>query len=133
MRRRRRLAIKRVVLVPAVLVAACGSQPTGDEAAIRDTIGRYQAAVRANDVKTICNQLLGQEFRDAGKSTGVSCEQLWADQVAAGGPKYKITIQSIRIEGDRALVKTRSTEADGRERMDKQPLTRVGGRWLLTK
>jgi hypothetical protein len=125
--------MKRLLLVCAVFLAACGSEPTGDEAAIRDTIGRYQAAVRADDVKTICNQLLGQEFRDAGKSTGVSCEQLWGDQVAKGGPKYKITIQSIRIDGDRALVKTRSTEADGRERMDKQPLTRIDGRWLLTK
>src|SRR3954468_111900 len=125
--------MKRLLLVCAVFLAGCGSQPTGDEAAIRDTIGRYQAAVRANDVKTICDQLLGQEFRDAGKSTGVTCEQLWADQVAAGGPKYKITIQSIRIEGDRALVRPRPPGAGGRERMDKQPLTRVGGRWLLTK
>jgi hypothetical protein len=125
--------MKRLLLVCAVLLAACGSQPTGDNAAIRDTISRYQTAVRANDVKTICNELLGQEFRDAGKSTGVSCEELWSDQVAKGGPKYTITVQSIRIEGDRALVKTRSTESDGRERFDKQPLTRVDGRWLLTK
>jgi hypothetical protein len=123
----------RLLLVCAVLVTACGSEPTGDEAAIRDTIGRYQAAVRADDVKTICNELLGQEFRDAGKSTGVSCEQLWGDQVAKGGPKYEINIQSIRIQGDRAIVKTRSTEADGRKRSDTQPLTRIDGRWLLTK
>ncbi len=125
--------MKRLLLVCAVLVAACGSEPTGDEAAIRDTIGRYQAAVRANDVKTICNELLGQEFRDADKRTGVSCEQLWGDQVAKGGPKFKITIRSIRIEGDRALVKTRSVEQDGGERRDTQPLTRIDGRWLLTK
>jgi hypothetical protein len=123
----------RLLLVCAVLVAACGSEPTGNEAAIRDTISRYQAAVRANDVKTICNQLLGQEFRDAGKSTGVSCEQLWGDQVAKGGPKYEIRVQSIRIQGDRALVKTRSVENDGRPRSDTQPLTKVDGRWLLTK
>ncbi len=125
--------MKRLLLVCAVFAAACGSEPTGDEAAIRDTIGRYQAAVRANDVKTICNELLGREFREAGTSTGVTCEQLWGDQVAQGGPKYKITIQSIRIEGDRALVKTRSVESDGRSRNDTQPLTRVDGRWLLTK
>ena len=125
--------MKRLLLVCAVLLAACGSQPTGDNAAIRDTISRYQTAVRANDVKTICNELLGQEFRDAGKSTGVSCEQLWGDQVAKGGPKYEINIQSIRIQGDRAIVKTRSTEADGRKRSDTQPLTRIDGRWLLTK
>ena len=125
--------MKRLVLVCAVVLAACGSEPTGDEAAIRDTISRYQAAVRANDPKTICNELLGQEFRDAGKNSGVSCEKLWGDQIAQGGPKYKITVQSIRIEGDRALVKTRSTESDGRERYDKQPLTRINGRWLLTK
>jgi hypothetical protein len=125
--------MKRLVLLCAVLLAACGSEPTGDEAAIRDTIGRYQAAVRANDVKTICNQLLGQEFRDAGKSTGVSCEQLWGDQVAQGGPKYEIKVQSVRIEGDRALVKTRSVENDGHARSDTQPLTRIDGRWFLTK
>jgi len=125
--------MKRLVLVCAVLAFACGGEPSGDEAAIRDTISRYQAAVRANDPKTICNELLGREFRDAGKSSGVSCEKLWGDQIAQGGPKYKITIQSIRIEGDRALVKTRSTESDGRERFDKQPLSRVNGRWLLTK
>jgi hypothetical protein len=125
--------MKRLLLICAVLVAACGGAPTGDEAAIRDTISRYQAAVRANDPGTICNQLLGQEFRDAGKSTGVSCEQLWGDQIAKGGPKYSITVQSVRIEGDRALVKTRSVESDGRERYDKQPLTKIDGRWLLTK
>jgi hypothetical protein len=125
--------MKRLVLLCAVLLAACGSEPTGDEAAIRDTISRYQTAVRANDVKTICNELLGQEFRDAGKSTGVSCEQLWGDQVAQGGPKYEITVQSIRIEGDRAIVKTRSKEKDGHKRSDTQPLTRIDGRWLLTK
>ena len=124
--------MKRLILLCAVLASACG-EPTGDAAAIRDTISRYQAAVRANDVKTICNELLGQEFRDAGKRTGVSCEQLWGDQVAKGGPKYKIVVQSVRIEGDRALVKTRSVESDGRTRYDKQPLTRIGGRWLLTK
>ena len=122
-----------VILVCAVVVAACGSAPSGDEAAIRDTISRYQAAVRANDAKTICTQLLGQEFRDAGKASGVSCEKLWGDQIAKGGPKYKIVVQSVRIEGDRALVKTRSVESDGRTRYDKQPLTRVNGRWLLTK
>jgi len=80
-----------------------------------------------------CNQLLGQEFRDAGKASGVSCEKLWGEQIAKGGPKYKIVVQSVRIEGDRALVKTRSVESDGRTRYDKQPLTRVNGRWLLTK
>lgn len=125
--------MKRLVLVCAVLAFGCGSKPSGDEAAIRDTISRYQAAVRANDVKTICNELLGREFRDAGKATGVSCEQLWGDQVAQGGAKYKITVQSVRIDGDRALVKTRSTESDGRERSDKQPLTRIDGRWYLTR
>jgi hypothetical protein len=125
--------MKRLLCLCALLVAACGGKPSGDEAAIRDTISRYEAAVRANDVKTICDRLLGQEFRDAGKSNGVSCEELWRDQVAQGGPKYRIVVQSVRIEGDRALVKTRSVESDGRTRYDKQPLTRVGGRWLLTK
>jgi ketosteroid isomerase-like protein len=124
--------MKGVILVCAVLVAACG-EATGDEAAIRDTISRYQAAVRANDAKTICTELLGQEFRDAGKASGQSCEQLWGDQIAKGGPKYKIVVQSVRIEGDRALAKTRSIESDGRTRYDKQPLTRINGRWLLTK
>jgi ketosteroid isomerase-like protein len=124
--------MKGLILVCAVLVAACG-EATGDEAAIRDTISRYQAAVRANDAKTICTELLGQEFRDAGKASGQSCEQLWGDQIAKGGPKYKIVVQSVRIEGDRALAKTRSIESDGRTRYDKQPLTRINGRWLLTK
>jgi ketosteroid isomerase-like protein len=124
--------MKGLLLVCAVLVAACG-EATGDEAAIRDTISRYQAAVRANDAKTICTQLLGQEFRDAGKASGRSCEQVWGDQIVKGGPKYKIVVQSVRIQGDRALVKTRSIESDGRTRYDKQPLTRINGHWLLTK
>jgi hypothetical protein len=108
--------MKRLVLLCAVLAFGCGGEPTGDQAAIRDTISRYQAAVRANDPTTICNELLGQEFREAGKASGRSCEQVWGDQIAKGGPKYKIVVQSVRIEGNRALVKTRSTESDGRER-----------------
>jgi ketosteroid isomerase-like protein len=125
--------MNRLLVVCAVVLAGCGSTPSGDEAAIRDTISRYQAAVRANDAKTICTQLLGQEFRDAGKASGRSCEQVWGDQIVKGGPKYKIVVQSVRIQGDRALVKTRSIESDGRTRYDKQPLTRINGHWLLTK
>ena len=93
----------RLTVLCAVLVAACGSasaKPSGDEAAIRDTIDRYAAAVRANDVKTVCNELMGAEIRDA---------------------------------GDRAIVKSHAVEQDGGPRADTQPLTRIGGRWLLTK
>ena len=126
----------RLTVLCAVLVAACGSasaKPSGDEAAIRHTIDRYAAAVRANDVKTICNELMGAEIRDVGKSTGVSCEELWGDQIAKGGPRYEITIDSISINGDRAIVKSHAVEQDGGPRADTQPLTRIGGRWLLTK
>jgi hypothetical protein len=106
--------------------------PGGDEGAIRATLARYQAAVRANDAKAMCTQLMSRELRDFIKQSKLACEEVFGGQIAKGGAKYAIAVQSIDIAGDRAVVKSRAVERAG-PRGSTQPLIREGGRWLLTK
>jgi hypothetical protein len=129
-------------VLAAAALAACGGaaqeQPKatatagGDEGAIRATLARYQAAVRANDAKTICTRLMSRELRDFVERSKLACEEIFGGQIAKGGPKYAIAVKSIEITGDRAVVKSRAVERDG-PRTSTQPLVREGGRWLLTK
>jgi hypothetical protein len=66
------------------------------------------------------------------KSAGGDCERdLIADAVAAGGPGYKVAVESVRVDGSSATARTRVTDRRG-TRTQTQPLLREGGRWKLS-
>jgi hypothetical protein len=103
-----------------------------DERAIAETLERYAAAVRAGDARTICTKLLAASVLATVEQAGGDCEHdLMADRIAEGGPRYRLTVRSITIAGDRATARTRAVERDG-ARSVVQPLVRAGGGWRLS-
>jgi hypothetical protein len=119
---------------PAAATATATATPAGspDEQAIRATLDRYAAAVRAGDAATICAELLAPEVLATVEQAGGDCARdLIADRVAEGGPDYALEIESIAVQGDRATAKTRAVETDG-PRTGTQPLVRVDGGWRLS-
>ena len=63
---------------------------------------------------------------------GGDCERdLIAERIAEGGPRYRLTVRSIAVRGDRATARIEAVERDGR-RSVVQPLVRAGGGWRLS-
>lgn len=134
-----------LLLLLCALLAGCGGDhvervvapsptPAGppDELAIRETLDRYAAAIRAGDASTICTELLAPEVLETVKRAGGDCARdLMADRVAEGGPGYALEVGSIAVDGNRATAQTRSVERDG-PRTATQPLVRVAGAWRLS-
>jgi ketosteroid isomerase-like protein len=126
------------------LLAGCGSgaeetaaptpapAATAAATAVADTLERYAAAVRAGDARTICTELLDPSVLATVEDAGGDCERdLIAERIAEGGPRYRIDVRSIEVDGDRATARTEATERDGR-RSVVQPLVRTGGGWRLS-
>jgi ketosteroid isomerase-like protein len=103
---------------------------SADERAIRQTLERYVAAVRANDATAVC-RLTAREVLDTIDAIGTDCEAVIGEQVAEGGPRYQLITESVQVTGDYAMTRGRAVESDGPRDGD-QPLVREGGRWLLT-
>jgi hypothetical protein len=115
-------------------VAAPSATPAGspDERAIRQTLDRYAAAIRAGDATMICAELLAPEVLETVERAGGDCARdLMADRVAEGGPDYALEVGAITVDGDRATAQTEAIERDG-PRAAAQPLVRVGGGWRLS-
>ena len=132
------------LLLLCAVLAGCGAEaervtapsatPAGspDEQAIRATLDRYAAAIRAGDAATICTDLLAPEVLETVKRAGGDCARdLMADRVAEGGPDYALEVGAITVDGDRATAQTQAMERDG-PRSAAQPLVRVGGGWRLS-
>jgi hypothetical protein len=104
--------------------------PTSDPVAA--TLERYAQAVRAGDAATICSELLAETVLERVKAAGGDCERdLIADAIAAGGPGYKVAVESVEVDGSRASASTRVTDRRGTETQT-QPLVREGERWKLS-
>jgi ketosteroid isomerase-like protein len=123
---------ERTATPPAATAASPAAGAGRDERAIRATLQRYAAAVRAGDAELICAKLLAPEMIATVKEAGGDCARdLMAARIAEAGPDYALDVRSVRITGDRALAATRAVETDG-TRVVRQPLVRVGRDWRLS-
>jgi hypothetical protein len=120
------------------MLAGCGAaaeEPaapamSADERAIRETLDRYAAAIRAGDTAGAC-RLMAREVHDTIRAIGTDCEAVLADRVREGGADYELTTDTVTISGNRAMTRGRAVESDG-PRDGGQPMVREGSRWLLT-
>lgn len=116
---------------PAATAAATATAvPASDPVA--SAIERYATAVRAGDAATICTELLSDAVLERVKAAGGNCERdLIADAIARGGPGYKVVVESVQVDGDRATARTRVTDPRGTQTQT-QPLVRDGESWKLS-
>lgn len=96
--------------------------------AIVGVLDDYARSVRAKDVPRICRESFSDEALAELERLGGTCESFLQDTVATKAPGYRIEIQRIAVDGDRATVEAREG-SDGR---GEQPLVKEDGRWRMT-
>ena len=120
-----RLAVLAVVLT----LAACGKEkPTQ---AVRKSVERFGKAVAAHDYQELCDNLLAANLIAALEERGVPCEL--ALKTGLGATKdAKISIKTIAVNGNRALVGVHSTAANQAPSDDTLNLVKEHGKWKVS-
>lgn len=121
------------LLALTLLTTGCGSEArsAGDDAEreIRDVAARYAEAQRANDTRAFCDELYAEELKRQLELLGGSCTAFVED--ANRDPEYRLTVDAVRVHGDRALATGRAVER-GERREEQLPLVREDREWRLT-
>ena len=101
----------------------------GAPKAVAATIQALDQATRRRDFRTICDELFTAEARR--RAGGKDCQRLLRS-AAQDVRAPRIRIAGIRIEGDRATVRVRSSAANQRPLVDEVELVRRGERYLIS-
>jgi hypothetical protein len=115
-----------LIAVAAIAVGGCSG--SGEEAAVRETLDAYVAALRAADPDAVCALLTEGELADLERSG--SCVEVFTqgfELVAEAGvevPEYEIT--EVEVDGDTATATLVSGSTE-----EVVPLANEEGEWRL--
>jgi hypothetical protein len=117
------------LLVAALTLVACGKQrPTQ---AVRDSVEHFGKDVAKQDYSDLCKNLLADNLVNALEGSGVPCElALKTGLSAAKDPK--LSIKTIAVNGDRALVGVHSTASNQPPSDDTLSLIKEKGAWKIS-
>jgi len=122
--------LTRLALAVAVLtLAACGKERATD--AVHKTVDRFGKAVADHDYEELCDDLLAGNLILALEERGVPCEL--ALKTGFGDAKNpKISVKTVAVNGDRALVSVHSTAANQPPSDDTINLVKEHGKWKVS-
>jgi hypothetical protein len=120
----------RLALAVAVLtLAACGKEKPTE--AVHKTVDRFGKAVADKDYQELCDNLLARNLISALEERGVPCEL--ALKTGFGDAKSpKISVKTVAVNGNRALVSVHSTAANQPPSDDTLGLTKEHGKWRIS-
>jgi hypothetical protein len=124
------LVLTRLALFVAVLaLAACGKEKPTE--AVHNTVDRFGKAVASHDYQELCDNLLAANLKNALEARGVPCEL--ALKTGFGDAKNpKISIKTVAVNGNRALVSVHSTAANQPASDDTLGLVNEHGKWKIS-
>lgn len=122
--------VRLAVLAAVLTLAACGKErPTQ---AVRKSVERFGKAVAKHDYQELCDNLLAGNLISALEERGVPCEL--ALKTGLGDAKDpKLSIKTIAVNGDEALVGVHSTAANQPASDDTLGLVKEHGKWKISK
>jgi len=124
-----RLALPALLAASPALVA-CGSDFTGTEKDVEDTIEALETAAQRDEPDTICDELLAKPVLDRIQGAQGDCEEA-IDKALDRTDTFTLTVESIRIVNPtsaRARVET-GTEEENVELME---LVKEGEDWKIS-
>ena len=120
--------------IVVVALGGCGAastrSPAAEQQQVRGTLQRFANASAAGDYASMCQSLLAGRLIAKIRSLGVPCE-LAVRTGLSSVKDPRLSVQSVRIDGDRASALVRSTAQGQRPSTDIVQLVREGGRWRV--
>jgi hypothetical protein len=120
----------RIALIAAVpVLVACGQEHPTE--AVHKTVDRFGKAVADKDYQELCDKLLAGNLIHALENRGVPCE-LALKTGFAGVKDPKISVKTVAVNGDKALVSVHSTAANQPPSDDTLGLVKEHGKWKIS-
>jgi ketosteroid isomerase-like protein len=119
-----------IPLALAALVAGGCGGGADQTALVRATVVDYGKAVAAKDYRTICNRLFSPTLLQPASSIDLPCTTALS-RAFKGVVKPKLTILSVKVTGQSALVSVHTTAANQAPDDTTIGLVKVGSSWRI--
>ncbi|HWK27335.1 MAG TPA: nuclear transport factor 2 family protein [Solirubrobacter sp.] len=119
-----------VALGAALVVCGCGGGGPSDSERVHAVVEAFGKASAAKDYQRLCDSLLAPKLVEEVESAGLPCE-LALKQGLGDVTAPKLTIGTIRVDGDSATADVQSTAEGQQPSRDTLQLVRVGGSWRI--
>jgi hypothetical protein len=126
----RRVRFLAPALVLLVLVGCGDAGPTPEEL-VRTTVSDFGRATADKDYATMCDRLLAPELIEDVTQAGLSCQRALKqglDQVR----DPRLTIGTVKIDGDSATAEIRTSAAGEEPSKDTLKLVKINGTWKIS-
>lgn len=132
MRRSALLLTTVLALAPAALLTACGGDDEDPEAEARTAALAYGKAFAAKDYQGLCDDLLATVAVTKINDAGIPCE-IAMKTALEDVRKPTLTVLSVKVDGDVATVRTRSTAENQEAATEDLRIVKEKGRgWRVT-
>ncbi len=117
------------VLAVSGVLSGCGDGPS-DTQRVHDVVEAFGQASAAKDYQRLCDDLLAPKLVSEVESTGLPCE-LALKQGLGDVSSPKLTIGTIRVNGDAATADVQSSAEGEEPSRDTLQLVRVNDSWRI--
>ena len=124
----KRLRLPVLALTLCLGLAACGRANQEDQ--VRSTLDRFAKATASKDFQTLCDDLFATKLVDQ-VNQALPCELALKNSSLGDAQKPTLKVLSVKVDGDKATARVRSSAANQPPSEDTVGLIREKGDWRI--
>ena len=121
-------ALTAAVLACAVALGACGRESGEEE--VRETLQSFADATARKDYQRLCDELFSKELVEE-VDRQYPCELALKNSSLGDARSPKLEVRSVKLDGDTATARVRTSAANQPASEDTVRLVREGDRWRI--
>jgi hypothetical protein len=114
-------------LTLVLAAAGCGRS---DERDVRDTLDAFAEATARKDYQRLCDELFSARLVEEVRQT-VPCEVALRNSSLDDARDPKLTVRSVKVDGERATAQVATSAANQRPSQDTVQLVKESGEWRI--
>jgi Putative lumazine-binding len=123
----RTVATFAAALMLAAPLTACGRDEEGE---VRDTLDAFAQATAKKDYQRLCDELFAAKLVEEVRQT-VPCEVALRNSSLDDARNPKLTVRSVKVDGDQATAEVSTSAANQRPSQDTVRLVKEEGEWRI--